>query len=221
MTSIDHVVPEQMDAESSVPSWKLLLTLGLAGAASGLLIVGLYTWTLPRVEAYKAGILRGAIAEVLKSPARADTLYLVGGALTTEAPKTQASEPVERVFRGYDAAGKAIGYAIEANGPGFSEKIDLIYGLDLDRHELLGMKILDSKETPGIADDIQRPVFTGRFAGAKIPITGVKADKPAVPGTVVMITGATISSRSVIKAINTSLTRWQPLLERFERGGKD
>jgi Na+-translocating ferredoxin:NAD+ oxidoreductase RnfG subunit len=39
------------------------------------------------------------------------------------------------------------------------------------------------------------------------------------PGTIVMITGATISSRAVLKAINTTLARWQPLLEQYERGG--
>ena len=210
--------PHAMDA--AVPSWKLMLTLGLAGAASGLLIVLLYTWTLPGIEAHKAGILRTAISQVLKTPSRCDTLYLVGGVLTATAPPADPSKHVERVYRGYDAKGSPIGYAIEATGPGFSETIRLIFGVNLQRHELLGMTVLDSKETPGIADDVERPVFTSQFAGAKAPVEGVKAsaqNKP--PGTIVMITGATIPSRSVLKAINTTLARWQPLLEQYERGG--
>lgn len=207
-------------ADDVVPSWKLLVTLGLAGAASGLLIVLLYVWTLPGIEAHKAGIVRTAITQVLKSPARADTLYLVAGALTAKAPPADPSVQVERVYRGYDASGKPIGYAIEAKGPGFSETIRLLFGVDVERHELLGMTVLESKETPGIADDVERPVFTSQFAGATTPVEGVKAsaqDKP--PGTIVMITGATISSRAVLKAINATLARWQPLLERYERGG--
>jgi electron transport complex protein RnfG len=213
-------VEEAHTVDAAVPSWKLMLTLGLAGAASGLLIVLLYTWTLPGIEAHKAGILRTAITQVLKNPARSDTLYLVGGALTAKAPPTDPSTHVERVYRGYDAQGTAIGYAIVARGPGFSETIRLIFGVDRQRHELLGMTVLDSKETPGIADDVERPVFTSQFAGAKAPVEGVKAsmqNKP--PGTIVMITGATISSRAVLKAINTTLARWQPLLEQYERGG--
>jgi electron transport complex protein RnfG len=213
-------VEEAHTVDAAVPSWKLMLTLGLAGAASGLLIVLLYTWTLPGIEAHKAGILRTAITQVLKNPARSDTLYLVGGALTAKAPPADPSTHVERVYRGYDAQGTPIGYAIEARGPGFSETIRLIFGVDLQRHELLGMTVLDSKETPGIADDVERPVFTSQFAGAKAPVEGVKAsvqNKP--PGTIVMITGATISSRAVLKAINTTLARWQPLLEQYERGG--
>ena len=213
-------VEESHTVNAAVPSWKLMLTLGLAGAASGLLIVLLYTWTLPGIEAHKAGILRTAITQVLKNPARSDTLYLVGGALTAKAPPADPSAHVERVYRGYDAQGAPIGYAIEARGPGFSETIRLIFGFDLRRQELLGMTVLDSKETPGIADDIERPVFTSQFAGAKAPVVGVKAsmqNKP--PGTIVMITGATISSRAVLRAINTTLARWQPLLEQYERGG--
>ena len=205
--------------EDAVPSWKLLLTLGLAGAVSGLLIVLLYMWTLPGIEAHKAGILRTAITQVLKNPARSDTLYLVGGALTAKAPPADPSAHVERVYRGYDASGNPIGYAIEATGPGFSETIRLIFGVDVQRHELLGMTVLESKETPGIADDVERPVFTSQFAGAKTPLEGVKASKEPQPGKIVMITGATISSRAVIKALNTTLARWQPLLEHYESTG--
>lgn len=209
------------EVEASVPSWKLLLTLGLGGALSGLLIVLLYTWTLPGIESYKAGILRAAITDVLEAPARSDTLYLVGGALTEARPAGDQATHVERVYRGYDATGKPIGYAIEASGPGFSETIHLIFGLDLGTHRLLGMKILESKETPGIADDIERPVFMKQFAGANTPVVGVKASqKGSQEGVVVMITGATISSRSVIKALNTTLARWQPLLEQYEQARK-
>ena len=64
-----------------VPSWRLLVTLGGAGALAGLLIVLAYGWTLPRIEAHRAAVLRGAIEEVLHAPARADTLFLENGVL--------------------------------------------------------------------------------------------------------------------------------------------
>lgn len=201
------------------PSWKLLVTLGLAGALSGLVIILVYALTLPRIEAFKSGEMRAAIEEVLKGPARSDTLYLDRGALTATRPVVNAGATVERVYRGFDRAGQPLGYAIEATGPGFSETIRLLVGYDHARRALIGIKILDSKETPGIADGILKREFTGQFEGATVPVAGVKASpKPAEQGTVVLITGATISSRAILKAINTTLARWTPLIARYEAG---
>jgi electron transport complex protein RnfG len=205
-------------AGNVTPSWQLLLTLGVAGAASGLLIISLYTLTLPRIDAYKSREMRVAIEEVLKAPARSDTLYLDHGALTATRPAGDAAK-LERVYRGYDAAGSAVGYAIEATGPGFSDPIRLLVGYDAAHHALIAMKILDSKETPGIADGVLKPAFTGQFEGAIVPVVGVRASpKGADKGTVVLITGATISSRAILKAINKTLERWDPLISRYEAG---
>jgi Na+-translocating ferredoxin:NAD+ oxidoreductase RnfG subunit len=33
-----------------------------------------------------------------------------------------------------------------------------------------------------------------------------------------MITGATVSSRAVIRIINTSIARWQPLMDAYREG---
>lgn len=203
--------------EDVAPSWKLLLTLGLSGAVSGLLIAALYTALLPKIERYKSNELHSAINEVLETPARSDTLYLQNGALTATRPSGDEAKTAPRVYRGFDRAGAPVGYAIEAIGPGFSENIRLLVGYDAARHELLAMKILDSKETPGIADGVLKPEFTRQFQHAVVPVVGVKAS-PKAPdkGTVVMITGATISSRSILRAINNTLARWQPLIAKYE-----
>ena len=209
-------------AQVVTPSWKLLVTLGIAGAASGFLIIAVFTLSAPRIEAYKSHEIRSAIDEVLEAPARSDTLYLVDGALSTKAPAQAAGaeSKVERVFVGYDKDGKKLGYALQATGPGFSDPITLLIGYDRGQHTLTGMKILDSKETPGIADGILKPAFTGQFHGAKAPVNGVKAGATPTPaGSVVLITGATISSRAVLRAINTTLERWDPILARFESSG--
>jgi len=202
--------------EDITPNWKLLLTLGVAGATSGLLIATLWTALLPKIERYRSNELRKAINEVLETPARSDTLYLINGALTIAPPGDAAATP-QRIYRGFDGAGAPIGYAIEAVGPGFSENIRLLVGYDAARRQLLGIKVLDSKETPGIADGILKPEFTGQFKQANVPVVGVKPS-PKAPdkGAVVMITGATISSRAIVKAINTALARWHPLIARYE-----
>lgn len=199
------------------PSWKLLVTLGVAGALSGLVIILVYQATLPRIDAFKSREMRTAIEEVLKAPARSDTLFLDHGALTATRPATQPGTTPQRVYRGFDRAGQPLGYAIEAIGPGFSDPIRLLIGYDHAHRTLIAMKILDSKETPGIADGVLKPAFTGQFEGANVPVVGIKASpKPAEKGSVVLITGATISSRAVLKAINTTLDRWAPIIQRYE-----
>jgi len=205
--------------DDSVPSWQLLLTLTVAGARAGLADVLLYDWTRPRVEAHKAGVLREAIAEVLHSPRRADTLWLTGGKLSGNPPSGENAKTAERVYLGFDAAGAPTGYAIQVVEPGFADPITLLIGYDATRRELLGMKVLESKETPGIADKVVQPVFTAQFRGRAAPLTGIKRDESAKMTTdrtaVVMITGATISSRAVLRGINKAIAHWQPYLDAY------
>lgn len=209
--------------EESVPSWQLLLTLTVAGALAGLVVVLLYDWTRPRVEAHKAGVLREAIEEVLHAPRRADTLWLTDGKLSGKAPAGEDAKKAERVYLGFDASGAPTGYAIQVVEPGFADPITLLIGYDATRHELLGMKVLESKETPGIADKVVQPIFTDQFRGRVAPITGIKRDESAKMATdrsaVVMITGATISSRAVLRGINKTIAHWQPYLDAYRPAG--
>ena len=201
-----------------VPSWRLLATLGGAGALAGLLIVLAYAWTLPSIEAHRAGVLRAAIEEVLRQPARADTLWLHDGALVTSAPAAGSAAAAERVYAGYDANGRRTGFAITASKAGFADQVGVIFGYEPTERTLLGMKVLSTKETPGLGDKIEKPPFTGQFPGRVAPLVGAKGTTPPDDrSAIVMITGATISSRTVIEAINEAIVRWQPLLERYER----
>lgn len=210
-----------MDEAPQVPSWRLLATLGGAGALAGLFIVSAYAYTLPKIEANRAAVLRGAIEEVLQQPARADTLYLHDGALVDAPPAGMDAKKLERVYRGYGDDGKLVGYAITASEAGFADNIGLIFGYEPGERKLLGMLVLSSKETPGLGDKILKPDFLARFKARVAPIVGLKeAPGPDDRSGVLMITGATISSRTIIKAINGAVEKWQPLLEQNMRGTK-
>ncbi len=219
--SHDHSAAPVMPTAEPVSTWTMLLTLGGSGAIVGLAIVLIYMWTLPPIERYKAQVLRGAIAEVLHDPARCDTLFLANGALVKQRPAGDPDVPIERVFVGYGADSTPIGYAIATTEVGFSDPIEMIFGYEPKSHTLLGLKILVSKETPGIADKIEKPVFLSQFAKAVAPLVGVKGAADASPSNVAMISGATISSRAVIRGINRAIDRWQPLLTAYatQHGG--
>jgi electron transport complex protein RnfG len=205
--------PETRD----VPSWRLLATLGVAGAAAGLLVVLVQGWAEPRIESHRAAVLQAAIMNVLGEPARYDTLYVTEAGLTRQPAAGTDTGTADRVYLGYDAAGRPVGYAITAAEPGFQDVIRLIFGYEPGSGEVLGMQVLENKETPGLGDKIEKDAsFVAEFDGARAPLAGVKAGAGVgEPGEVDMITGATISSRAVIGIINHRLERLDPILRTY------
>ena len=201
------------------PPLRLVMTLGGLGTVAGLLIVVVFAATRPSIEAYRAATLHAAITEVLGNPDRYDTLYVIDGAIAAAPPAGAAPSSLEAVYLGY-RDGRPIGFAIYATGQGFQDTISLIFGYDAATSELLGMKVLESKETPGLGDKIYKDAaFVAEFSGAVAPLVGVKAGSgPGRPGEVTMITGATISSRAVIKAINSALEHIGPMLAAYQKG---
>lgn len=210
-----HAVPPPPVQEPDASTSKLVLTLAFAGVMAGVLLVFAFHATAPAIEARKAAVLRAAIGEVLKGPARYETLYVLPEGLSATLPTGAREKDFEKVFYGFDAQDTPIGFAIVASGPGFQDQIKLIFGFDPRANQLLGIKVLESKETPGLGDKIQRDSFVAQFMGIALPLIGVKSGKKSANNEVEMITGATISSRAVIRNINQAMTRLQPLLAAY------
>lgn len=200
-------VPEQAS------SLRMVATLGAAGALAGLLIVVVYSLTLPTIEAHKAEVLRLAVSEVLNQPARYETLYATSQKVFEAPPADPVEGAVEKIYLGFDANGRATGVAVKAAAAGFQDIITLIYGFDPAGGKLLGMKVLESKETPGLGDKIEKDLgFVAQFKGASPPLKAVKRGTGA-SGEIDAITGATISSRAIVRIINQSLARLRAPIE--------
>jgi electron transport complex protein RnfG len=203
-----------------VSSWRLLSTLAIGGAAAGLLVVAVYRATLPRIEGYEAAKVAGAVREVLKAPARWDTLYLERGVLTKTPRGGGDRKDLPKTYVGYDASGNKLGAAVTAQEPGFQEEVLLMIGFEPSNGTIIGFKVLDEKETPGLGDKIVRDKsFVSQFPGRLAPLKGVKKADVGNQNEVQTITGATISSRAVIRIINHAVEKWQPLLVAFEKRG--
>jgi electron transport complex protein RnfG len=207
--------------EAEVPAWRLVATLAVAGGLAGLLIVLVFQWTQPRIQAHQAQVLAAAVDEVLAGPARTERLFVHGGALVKALPAGADTLAAERVFQGFDAEGKSVGFAIVGGEPGFADVIRLIFGYDPATKTLLGMKVLESKETPGLGDRIEKDsAFVRGFRGPEAPLAGVKAGAgTGAKHEVDMITGATISSRAIIGIINHRIEQLEPLLRGAAKGG--
>jgi len=216
-----HAAPDPSPAGTEVKSWRLLATLAIAGAMAGTLVVLVYQVTLPSIQKYAGAKIEGAVREVLRAPAKWDTLFLVGGKLTHTPPQGVDVREATKAFVGFDATGARTGVAVEAMEPGFQEEVRLMIGFDPVTRAVTGYKVLDQKETPGLGDKIERDTnFRAQFRGKVTPIKGIKNGTSGA-STVQTITGATISSRAVIRIINNAVALWQPRMLAFDKeGGK-
>jgi len=208
--------PERPEASSL----RLLLTLGFAGALAGALLVFVYLWSEPLIQAENARVLQLAVTEVLHGPASFESVFIVDGELTTEVPVGVDTLDLDKVFLGYDAEGNPVGFAMRHGGFGFQDIITVIFGYDAQTGQVLGMKVLDHSETPGLGNKIEDQPFVGEFDGVDTPLEGVKPDRnTGASNQVDMITGVTISSRAVVRIINERIAELGDLLAAYEPPG--
>lgn len=190
-----------------VKSSRLVFTLGMAGFISGLVLVSAYLYTLPMIEANKARALERAIYQVLPGCNAFKPMGLNAGKL--EVLEMHGSDAI---FAGYDAKGQLIGFAIPAQVIGFQDVVAGIIGYDPVRKAIIGFEVLESKETPGLGDKISKDVaFRNNFTELECAsgVVIVSKGKKSKPDEVEAISGATISSKAVVKLLNQGLEQWQ------------
>ena len=215
----DSTTSESQEAppKKEVSTFRLVATLAVAGALAGLLIVMVNEHTKPIIDKYKAEQLQIAVYEVLPGVERYSTFYLVDNELALTLPEGAKESEYKRAYVGYDASGQVSGVAISRGEPGFQDIVQVIFGFDPATGKLSGMKILESKETPGLGDKIFKDMaFVSQFfASPQTPLLGVKIGAgKGEPNEIDMITGATISSKVVIRIINNALAEWSPVLDK-------
>lgn len=205
-----------MSAGSEPSSVRLAGTLAVAGLLSGLIIVLVYLGTLERIQENRANALQEAIFKVLPGTKKIEPFALKDGKLATFAGRVGAPSTDPLVYRGLDDSGKPTGYAVPAEGPGFQDTIKLLYGYDPARRAVIGMEVLESRETPGLGDKIIfDPHFKANFVELKVApkIELVKKGEKTAPNQVDAITGATISSRAVVTILSKSNATWLSKLD--------
>ena len=193
-------------------SVRLAGTLTVAGLLSGLVIVTVHRWTEPMIRANKARALREAVFQVLPGSERMERRIWEGDGLEPAPGDPAPGE--ESIYAGFDDAGAFVGWAIPSEGPGFQDTIRLIYGYDPDQRQVVGMRVLESRETPGLGDRIIKDeAFVAEFEGLAVePRAEAVKEGGEAPNEVDAITGATISSEAVVEIVNAGNDTWLPRL---------
>lgn len=153
--------------------------------------------------------LSGRIAENIRNATYSVIPLLVEGAdkeHVEEIMVTGQDGKEIRVYKANDANGFHRGWVVPATGLGFADRIDILVGTDANVTTITGMYVLGQKETPGLGNKIVEDEFRGRFKGkpAATALTVVKST-PQADNQVLAVTGATVSSESVVSILNAAL----------------
>ncbi len=114
----------------------------------------------------------------------------------------------DRVLIFYKASkeGQPVGTAFSVNEKGFGGEITVMMGVD-QQSVITGVEILLHKETPGLGAKIEEEGFRRQFVGKSLLSSKIALKKDG--GDLDQITGASISSRAVAKAVKKGLTLYQ------------
>ena len=200
--------------------WHMYRAMVGVGIVCGLLIVTAFQVTRPIIERNKAEALQKAIFHVLPNASTSATYRLdeSGGFLVLEGKGVGA----ELVYAAYDDNHELVGLAVEAQGMGYQDVIGVIYGYSFAEEAIIGIQVLESKETPGLGDKIESdPEFLENFERLDVslrddlsemanPIVPVRHGEKTHPWEVDGITGATISSVAIADILNRSAQYWMP-----------
>jgi len=114
-------------------------------------------------------------------------------------PEMSRYEVEDEIYVIYEDGEKA-GYAFTTAGGGYGGNIDILVGLD-SGFEIKGISILSQTETPGLGARITESSFTDQFKGLSVDSIALRPEG----GNIDAVTGATISSRAVVEAIQEKM----------------
>lgn len=215
------IMNDGMPKSVSDSSLKMLFALVTIGLVCAFLIVITFEKTLPVIALKKKEALDKAIFQVVPGISTTKTFIIENGKLLPASNE----ESREKIHAGFNENGKLIGLAIEASGQGYADVIRILYGYNIETQKVVGIQILETKETPGLGDKIEKdPSFLENFKALDVSLNAngtqlahqvitVKNGKKNSDWEIEGITGATISSRAIGEIIQKSTSMYLPVIQ--------
>ncbi len=175
--------------DASSPA-KLGIILLLIAGIMGLILGTANTLTKDIIAEKKDAANKAAYAAVLPEGADVDTLAPI------EVPEAYK----DTVLEAFKAA--TGDYCMRVSSKGYGGAVVIAVGIASDG-KVTGVQVVEHSETPGLGANATNESFRSQFVGKSGSVELVKSD--AGTGQVVAITGATITSRSVVTSVNEAL----------------
>lgn len=147
---------------------------------AGLLLAGVNKITAPRIALAE----QRASKEAMKS-------------IMTEA---DSFEPLNEKVTVAKSGGEEIGYCVKVESAGYGGNIVMMVAIGKESGEVKGIEILSHSETAGLGAKVENEEFKKQFQNKSPELEVVKKETDS-PYEVTAITGATVSSRAVVKGI--------------------
>lgn len=124
---------------------------------------------------------------------------------------------IREAYAAYEGE-KLVGYVFSASPKGYGGEMKVTVGVNDDK-KITGVRIGDNKETPGLGSKASDEKFTGQYSNKDIE-KAFKVVKvpPQADNDVQAISGATISSKAVTKAVQASAELGNKLLQNGGEG---
>jgi len=181
-------------------------SISLFALASGVLLGTIFWLTEARIEQQKIQAQSKAINEIVPTTLR-DNLVLANSFELSSEMKERLNLPLDAV--GYIAtlAGKPTAVVVPViTLSGYSGAIEMIVAISSD-NQVTGVRVIAHKETPGLGDKIEKrkshwiDSFIGYSPSNPANAWAVKKDG----GDFDQFTGATVTPRAVVKAVQSSV----------------
>lgn len=162
---------------------KPVISLTLICLLTGLIISGVNLLTSARIDENLDAAERRAVSEVFGD----DIVYTA----IDEVP-----DNVNGIYKVSNNSGGLAGYCVSVSPNGFGGNIDMVVGID-PSGKIIGVAITALSETPGLGSRVADSEYLAGYSGL--------GGTPALGRDIDAISGATISSRSVLSGVNRAL----------------
>lgn len=197
------------------------LVLGVITMVTSVGVGATYVMTKDRIVQKEAARRMEALLTVMPG--------MEGAPAEVTPPETAAED---KVYKGQDKGGKLIGYATLGKAQGYSSTLKVMVGLTPDMNKVVGIKVLYQAETPGLGTRIveiatTKTLWTMFFGGGKAvaaaeevgltpwfcdqfkekTLNQLEVVRQEDPAKITAITGATITTRAVVKAVEDAIAK--------------
>lgn len=178
--------------------------LGAFAIVTTALIALTFITTSDRIEQQQKKKLLSVLNEVVPHEMHDNALYADCTSVTSSLLGTQQPHLVYRAR----INGQPSALVLETTAPdGYSGNIELVVGVDTNMN-VLGVRAIDHKETPGLGDKIELAVsdWITSFSGKSFSVTSLSSWQVKKDGGEFdQFTGATITPRAVVNAVKNAL----------------
>lgn len=208
-------------AHNTIHPLKLISVLTLISMLSGLFVVMSYEITAPMIRQNKQVALEKAVFSVINNCHRKSNFWIREN-LVLELSAAESDKA--NIFVGYNKKGEVLAWALKGSARGYQDKVEILFAYDPFEEKIRGFKVLQSTETPGLGDKVETDVeflknFTALDAALNKngdallnPIETVKKGKKEFAWQIDGISGATVTSRAIGRAMMSSANTVLPVL---------